>query len=263
MLRQASHELTISTRGRGLYEFTREIEKWIVQVKGSEGLLTLHLRHTSASLLIQENADPDVRRDLESFFKRLVPDGDPLFIHDAEGDDDMPAHIRTALTTVNLSIPVHDGRLTLGDVAGDLFVGNTAPMAMRVASRCISSANKLANNNVDGSFQCHICRLSNLRVRAVFAAVIFNFANFVHGATRTNGFGFTARRFSPIDDQIGLLRSADLDGERPERSGGCQQSALENQFALQPDGQNEFSRRYQTAAQNSNLMNCRRMRVFA
>jgi secondary thiamine-phosphate synthase enzyme len=118
MLRQASHELVISTRGRGLCEFTREIEKWIAENQFCDGLLTLHLRHTSASLLIQENADPDVRRDLESFFKRLVQDGDPLFIHTAEGDDDMPAHIRTALTTVNLSIPVRAGRLALGTWQG-------------------------------------------------------------------------------------------------------------------------------------------------
>jgi secondary thiamine-phosphate synthase enzyme len=118
MLRQFFHELTIATRGRGLYEFTLEVEKWVTENKFRAGLLTLHLQHTSASLLIQENADPDVRRDLESFFKRLVPDGDPLFIHTAEGGDDMPAHIRTALTTVNLSIPVHDGRLTLGTWQG-------------------------------------------------------------------------------------------------------------------------------------------------
>jgi secondary thiamine-phosphate synthase enzyme len=114
MLHQAFHELTIPTRGRGLYEFTREVESWVDQNHFSAGLLTIHLQHTSASLLIQENADPDVRRDLEAFFQRLVPDGDPLFVHTLEGDDDMPAHIRTALTTVNLGIPVHDGRLTLG-----------------------------------------------------------------------------------------------------------------------------------------------------
>ena len=118
MLSQASHELTIATRGRGLLEFTRDVEKWIAENKFSDGLLTLHLQHTSASLLIQENADPDVRRDLESFFKRLVPDGDPLFIHTAEGDDDMPAHIRTALTAVNLSIPIHAGQLALGTWQG-------------------------------------------------------------------------------------------------------------------------------------------------
>ena len=117
-LRQSSHELTISTRGRGLYEFTDEIADWISRNGFKTGLLTLHLRHTSASLLIQENADPDVRRDLEAFFKRLVPDGDPLYVHTAEGEDDMPAHVRTALTAVNLSIPVRDGRMTLGTWQG-------------------------------------------------------------------------------------------------------------------------------------------------
>lgn len=118
MFRQLFHELTISTRGRGLYDFTRDVEKWIATNQFHDGLITLHLRHTSASLLIQENADPDVQRDLESFFKRLVPDGDPLFIHTAEGDDDMPAHVRTTLTAVNLSLPVHGGRMTLGTWQG-------------------------------------------------------------------------------------------------------------------------------------------------
>ena len=118
MLRQVSHELAIATRGRGLYEFTRELEAWVEHNQFQDGLLTLHLRHTSASLLIQENADPDVRRDLEAFFKRLVPDGDPLFEHTLEGDDDMPAHVRTALTTVNLSLPVRESRLALGTWQG-------------------------------------------------------------------------------------------------------------------------------------------------
>jgi secondary thiamine-phosphate synthase enzyme len=118
MLRQFFHELTIATRGRGFYEFTGEVEKWTSQNKFDDGLLTIHLQHTSASLLIQENADPDVRRDLEAFFKRLVPDGDALFVHTAEGDDDMPAHIRTALTAVNLNIPVRAGRLALGTWQG-------------------------------------------------------------------------------------------------------------------------------------------------
>jgi secondary thiamine-phosphate synthase enzyme len=118
MLRQLSHELTIPTRGRGLYEFTREVEAWAERNHFQEGLLTIHLQHTSASLLIQENASPDARRDLEAFFKRLVPDGDPLFEHTLEGDDDMSAHIRTALTTVNLSIPVRGGRLVLGTWQG-------------------------------------------------------------------------------------------------------------------------------------------------
>ncbi len=118
MLRQELHELRLSTRGRGLYEFTDQVEAWLSRNNFKKGLLTLHLHHTSASLLIQENAGPDVRRDLEAFFERLVPDGDSLFIHTAEGDDDMPAHVRTALTAVNLSIPVADGRLTLGTWQG-------------------------------------------------------------------------------------------------------------------------------------------------
>src|ERR1700683_2655620 len=106
MFRQSFHELTISTRGRGLRDFTDEVEAWIAQNQFRNGLLTLHLRHTSASLLIQENADPDVRRDLDAFFARLAPDGDPLFVHTLEGEDDMSAHVRTALTAVNLSVPV-------------------------------------------------------------------------------------------------------------------------------------------------------------
>ena len=118
MLRQALHELRIPTRGRGLYEFTDQVAAWVSQNSFKNGLLTLHLRHTSASLLIQENADPDVRRDLEKFFARLVPDGNPLFIHTAEGEDDMPAHVRTALTAVNLSIPISRGRLALGTWQG-------------------------------------------------------------------------------------------------------------------------------------------------
>src|ERR1700760_1989229 len=117
-MRQAFHELTIPTRGRGLIEFTSAVTKWITANRFRDGLVTLHLLHTSASLLIQENADPDVRRDLDAFFARLVPDGDSLFVHTAEGDDDMPAHIRTALTTVNLSMPIREGQLTLGTWQG-------------------------------------------------------------------------------------------------------------------------------------------------
>ena len=114
MLRQAWHELRLSTRGRGLYQFTPSVTEWLTRQGCRNGLLTLHVLHTSASLLIQENADPDVRRDLEAFFERLVPDGDRLFVHTAEGADDMPAHVRAALTAANLSLPVRDGRLTLG-----------------------------------------------------------------------------------------------------------------------------------------------------
>jgi secondary thiamine-phosphate synthase enzyme len=118
MIRQFFQEFAVATHGRGLYEFTKEVVDWVAKNKFKGGLITLHLRHTSASLLIQENADPEVRLDLEKFFARLVPDGDPLFVHKAEGEDDMPAHIRTALTTVNLSIPVHYGRLVLGTWQG-------------------------------------------------------------------------------------------------------------------------------------------------
>ena len=117
-MRNAIHELAIETHGRELLDFTDEVQAWIVRNEFRDGLLTLHLRHTSASLLIQENADPDVRRDLNAFFARLVRDGDPLFVHTAEGDDDMPAHVRAALTAVNLSLPVHHGRLTLGTWQG-------------------------------------------------------------------------------------------------------------------------------------------------
>lgn len=134
MLRQTLHELTLVTRGRGLYEFTREVEAWISKQGFKNGLLTLHVRHTSASLLIQENADPDVRADLERFFARLVPDGDSLFEHTCEGDDDMPAHVRTALTVVNLSIPVNDGRLALGTWQGIyLWEHRRVPHSRKVA----------------------------------------------------------------------------------------------------------------------------------
>lgn len=118
MLRQVLHEFSISTRGRGLYEFTRQVGSWVGRSGIQQGLLTLHLKHTSASLLIQENADPDVQRDLEAFFARLVPDGDQIFVHRSEGDDDMPSHVRTALTAVNLSIPVTEGALALGTWQG-------------------------------------------------------------------------------------------------------------------------------------------------
>ena len=118
MLRQSLHELNIATRGRGFYEFTASVQELVREAKFKTGLATLHLQHTSASLLIQENADPEVRRDLERFFSRLVPDGDPLFQHTCEGEDDMSAHVRTALTGVNLGIPIANGALTLGTWQG-------------------------------------------------------------------------------------------------------------------------------------------------
>jgi secondary thiamine-phosphate synthase enzyme len=117
-LRQGTHEFTVSTRGRGFYEITRNVISWVKEMGIQNGLLTLHVRHTSASLLIQENADPEVRRDLERFFTRLVPDGDALFQHTSEGEDDMPAHVRTALTAVNVSIPVIRGEPALGTWQG-------------------------------------------------------------------------------------------------------------------------------------------------
>ena len=113
-MRQASHIVHVRTAGRGLHDVTREIETWVNASGIDSGLLTLFLRHTSASLLIQENADPDVRRDLDRFFARLVPDGDPLFSHVLEGPDDMPAHVRCALTQTSIGIPVAHGRTMLG-----------------------------------------------------------------------------------------------------------------------------------------------------
>lgn len=118
MLRQEIHELIVPTRGRGFYEITGEVAALVRRSGLATGLATLHVQHTSASLLIQENADPEVRRDLERFMARMAPDGDPLFRHTCEGDDDMPAHIRTALTTVNLSIPIAGAQLTLGTWQG-------------------------------------------------------------------------------------------------------------------------------------------------
>lgn len=138
MLRQASHDFLIDTRGRGFYEFTREVVKWIRQTGISNGLLTLHIRHTSASLLIQENADPEVRRDLDRFFARLVPDGDPLFRHTEEGVDDMPSHVRAAITPVNLSIPVSGGELSLGVWQGIyVWEHRSQPHARQVAAHLL------------------------------------------------------------------------------------------------------------------------------
>ena len=137
-MRQAQQELRISTRGRALYEFTGQVAEWLSGLKARTGLVTLHLRHTSASLLIQENADPDVRRDLDAFFARLVPDGDDIYIHTAEGEDDMPAHVRTALTAVNLSIPVTGGELALGTWQGIyLWEHRKAPHSRRVVMHFI------------------------------------------------------------------------------------------------------------------------------
>jgi secondary thiamine-phosphate synthase enzyme len=118
MLGQQVHELNVPTRGRGFYEITDRVTDLVAATRWDTGLVTLHLRHTSASLLVQENADPEVRRDLERFFARLAPDGDPLFRHTCEGPDDMPAHVRTALTQTSLSLPFQRGRPGLGTWQG-------------------------------------------------------------------------------------------------------------------------------------------------
>ncbi|WP_404365273.1 secondary thiamine-phosphate synthase enzyme YjbQ [Corallococcus coralloides] len=126
-------ELTVSTRGRGLVDITGEVQEAVKGTGIREGLCTLFLHHTSASLIIGENADPVVQRDLEAFFSRLVKDGDPLFQHDAEGPDDMPAHVRTVLTQVSLSIPVKDGEADLGTWQGVyLWEHRTSPHRRRV-----------------------------------------------------------------------------------------------------------------------------------
>lgn len=118
MLRQLDTTLGFDTPGRGLLEITRAIESWVGESGFASGLLTLFIRHTSASLVIQENAAPEVRADLDRFMARLVPDGDAIFRHRAEGFDDMPGHVRSVLTATQLSIPVAEGRLVLGTWQG-------------------------------------------------------------------------------------------------------------------------------------------------
>lgn len=129
--------ISIETRGEGLYEFTGEVARFVSRTGGDTAVLTLFCQHTSCSLTIQENADPDVQRDLQAFFRRLVPDADDpsmdYLIHRAEGPDDMPAHIKAALTQVSLSIPVSNGRLMLGTWQGIyLFEHRRAPHTRRV-----------------------------------------------------------------------------------------------------------------------------------
>jgi secondary thiamine-phosphate synthase enzyme len=109
---------TVETSGQGLREITREVQKFVTDSSVDEGLCTIFLRHTSASLVIQENADPTAKRDLERWIARLVPEGDPFYTHDAEGPDDMPSHVKAALTATSLSIPVVDGELALGTWQG-------------------------------------------------------------------------------------------------------------------------------------------------
>ncbi len=108
----------VRTRGRGTTEITRQVQDAVRASGISDGLCTVFIHHTSASLIINENADPDVQRDLDAFLSRLVPDGDSIFVHTMEGPDDMPAHVRTALTQTSLSIPVTDARCALGTWQG-------------------------------------------------------------------------------------------------------------------------------------------------
>ena len=132
-MKQAQDTITVGTRGQGLHEVTAEIADWVSRQDIGTGLLTVFCRHTSASLTIQENADADVRRDLEAFFKRLVKEDPSLYRHTTEGPDDMPAHIRSALTDVSLAIPVSGGRLGLGTWQGIyLFEHRARPQERRL-----------------------------------------------------------------------------------------------------------------------------------
>jgi len=116
-MQQTTHTFSTDTNGPGLYEITNRVTDWCQQQGMQEGLLTLFIRHTSASLTIQENADPDVRHDLQNYFDRIAPQ-DGSYLHSAEGPDDMPAHIKTALTQVQLTIPLQQARLSLGTWQG-------------------------------------------------------------------------------------------------------------------------------------------------
>jgi len=140
MLRQSSAVLPIRAKRRGLNEFTSEVREFVAESGIGEGLLTLFCRHTSASLLIQENAAPAAARDLEAFFERVAPEGGP-YEHEDEGPDDMPAHLRSALTATQLSIPVMDGRLMLGTWQGIyLFEHRAAPHRRHVVLHLIAEA---------------------------------------------------------------------------------------------------------------------------
>ena len=136
-MRQASHTITVSTRGPGLYEFTDAAEAFVRDAKIADGLLTCFIRHTSASLVIQENADPDVQKDLQDFFAYLAKSG-PRFRHTTEGPDDMPSHIRAALTQTSIGVPLHKGRLALGTWQGIyMFEHRDAPHRREVVLHVI------------------------------------------------------------------------------------------------------------------------------
>jgi secondary thiamine-phosphate synthase enzyme len=127
------HELTISTGGRGTYDLSRDVQDFVSSSAVTTGMCHLFIRHTSASLMLCENADPAVMRDLEAFMQREVPDGDPLFTHTAEGPDDMPAHVRSILTQTDLNIPITAGQCALGTWQGIyLWEHRHAPHTRRV-----------------------------------------------------------------------------------------------------------------------------------
>ncbi|HRN84666.1 MAG TPA: secondary thiamine-phosphate synthase enzyme YjbQ [Hyphomicrobium sp.] len=139
-MHQAQSEITLSTRGQGLYEITRETQAFAETSGIMLGQLTAFCRHTSASLVIQENADPDVQRDLAAFFRRLVPEGDPLYVHTLEGPDDMPAHVKSALTQTSITIPISSGRLMLGTWQGlYLFEHRVAPHARKIVLHVVGA----------------------------------------------------------------------------------------------------------------------------
>jgi secondary thiamine-phosphate synthase enzyme len=137
-MRQFTQQISIKALGRRLYDITPQVVQWANQQGVSTGLLTLYIQHTSASLMINENYDRDVLVDMQAFFNRLVPDGDLLFIHTTEGPDDMPAHVRTALTQTSLSIPILNGKVALGQWQGIfLFEHRLEPMNRRVLMHVI------------------------------------------------------------------------------------------------------------------------------
>lgn len=137
-MKQAQHTLEVRSPARGLFEITEKVAAWVGRQAIEDGLLTLFCQHTSASLVIQENADADVRRDLEAFFARLAPADDALYRHTAEGPDDMPSHIRAALTATQISVPVVHARLALGTWQGIyLFEHRLRPHARRIVLHLI------------------------------------------------------------------------------------------------------------------------------
>ena len=137
-MRQFTQQINTKTSGRKLYDITPQVLQWASVLGLNTGLLTLYIQHTSASLLINENYDSDVLVDMQAFFNRLVPDGDRLFTHTAEGADDMPAHVRTALTQTSLSIPIMQGKVALGQWQGIfLFEHRRDAMTRRVLCHAI------------------------------------------------------------------------------------------------------------------------------